>query len=441
MHGIGSKKEAEQRAASAVLAILTVVRDLSNELFGPRGASRAQRATVEAYTEVEHKLDGKTWRPDGLVVVSYGKSVWSTLIEVKTGDDALMADQINAYWDIARDQGYDHVLTISNEIAPTADAHPTPGLRVRSNSKVSVSHLSWTELLSTALTLKQHKGISDPEQAYLLGELVRYLEHPASGALSFDDMGPHWTNVREAVRDVGSRPQDEGVDDVCSRWDQLLRYGALMLGANLGRDVSVVLSRTHQDPKKRLHDIMTSLTDDGVLTGTLRVPDTAGDMDVLADMRARQLVVSAEIGAPQDKGHRGRVGWLLRQLDGAPSQTIIEAYVKNARTPVAASLGSVRDDRDLLCPEGKEPHKFVVALRAEMGLNRSDGGKRAGFVESVLGLVNTFYEEVLQNVSPWQPSAPRSTKKVDVDAGVDAEAGEVIRKAPPPVLLTDVDPI
>lgn len=438
VHGIGSTKEAEQRAASAVLAMFTVVRDLSIEVLGPLGASKAQKATVEAYTEIAHKIDGKTWRPDGLVIVSYGKTAWSALVEVKTGDDVLTTEQINAYWDIARDQGYDHVLTISNEIAPNANSHPTPGLKVRSNSKVGVSHLSWTALLSAAITLKQHKGVSDPEQAYLLSELIRYLEHPASGALSFDDMGPNWVSVRDAVRDVGARPQDEGIDDICSRWDQLLRYGALMLGANLGRDLNVVLSRAHQDPKKRLHDLMSSLASDGELAGTMRVPDTAGDIHIVADMRARQLIVSAEISAPQDKGARGRVGWLLRQLSQAPEQTIVEAYPKNARTPSSAPLSVVREDRDALCPDGKEPHKFVVALRAEMGMNRSDGGKRAGFVESVLGLIDTFYEQVLQTITPWQPSAPKAKKPiVDDDAGRDEEAGEAMRQAPEPVLVSD----
>lgn len=434
VHGIGSSKEAEQRAASALLSILTVVRDLSIELFGPMGASRAQKATVEAYTEPQLKLGGKSVRPDGLVVVNYGKTSWSAIVEVKTGTDTLTTEQVNNYWDVARDQGLDHVITISNEIAPNADTHPTPGLKVKSNSKVGVTHISWTSLLTTAMTIKQHKGVADPEQAWLLAELIRYLEHTASGALSFDDMGSNWTNVREAVRNVGATPKDEGIDDICSRWDQLLRYGALMLGANLGRDVSVVLSKAHQDPKKRLHDLMADLTGEGLLCGVLRVPDTAGDMEVCVDMRARQLIVTAEIGAPQDKGHRGRVGWLLRQLSDAPGQAIIEAYPKNARTAHTASLEAAREDRDLLCPGGAEPHKFRVSLRAEMGLNRTGGGKRAGFVESVLGLVNTFYEQVLQGITAWQPSAPKANK-VAIEVEPDDEAGEAMRQAPPPVLL------
>lgn len=362
------------------------------------------------------------------------QSTWSSLVEVKTGTDTLSAEQINAYWDIARTEGYDHVLTISNEIAPNADTHPTAGLKVRSNSKVSVSHLSWTALLTTALTLKQHKGVDDPEQAFLLDELIRYLEHPASGTLSFEDMGGNWTSVRDAVRDVGATPSMDGLDDVCSRWDQLLRYGALMLGANLGRDVSTVLSRTHRDPNKRLVDLVDQLTNEGVLTGALRVPDTAGDIAMVADLRARQLRATIEVAAPRDKGHRGRIGWLVRQLDDAPPQTVIEAWPKNARSCYSATIEQVRDDRDLLSPDGKEAHKFRVSLLAEMGLNRTNGGRRLGFVESVLGLINAFYEQIVQRITPWQPAAPKTTR---VEAQPDDEAGDAMRNAPSPVLVKD----
>ena len=44
-----------------------------------------------------------------------------------------------------------------------------------------------------------HRGVADHLQAWLLAELIRYLEHPRSGAVGFDDMGPSWFAVREAV--------------------------------------------------------------------------------------------------------------------------------------------------------------------------------------------------------------------------------------------------
>ena len=73
-----------------------------------------------------------------------------------------------------------------------------------------------------------------------------------------------------------------------------------------------------------------------------------------------------------------------------------------------------------------------MALRAEMGLNRADSGKRAGFVESVLGLVNAFYEQVVQGITPWRPLAPKAK---EIEPEPDGEAGEAIRQAPAPVLV------
>ena len=176
--GIKGEREAEQRATSALLAVLSIVRDFSNQLLTPMGASSAAKATVETFTEVTMEAKGTPVRPDGLIRVTWGKRSFTALVEVKTGDSKLDKDQINAYWQSARQAAYDHVITISNEIAPSG-THPVHGLRVQKNSPVSVSHLSWVRILATALRLKNHTGVSDPEQAWILGELVRYLQHKA----------------------------------------------------------------------------------------------------------------------------------------------------------------------------------------------------------------------------------------------------------------------
>ncbi|CAN5917862.1 hypothetical protein BH23ACT10_BH23ACT10_24340 [soil metagenome] len=207
-----------------------------------------------------------------------------------------------------------------------------------------------------------------------------------------------------------------------------------MLGANLGRDVSIVLSRAHRDPSTRLAYLIDQLSSDGVLTGALRVPDTAGDIEIVADLRARQLQVIVEVTAPKDKGHRGRIGWLTQQLGVAPPQTVIEAWPKNARSCHSATVADVRVNRDILSPDGKESNKFRISLLAEMGLNRSNGGKRAGFVESSLGLINAFYEQVVQSITPWQPAAPKTNS---LQAEPADGAGDAMRNAPTPVLVDD----
>ena len=223
--GIKGDREAEMRATSALLAVLSIVRDVSHELLTPLGASSAAKASVETYIEVTLDSGGKEVRPDGLIRVTYGKRSFTTLVEVKTGDNKLDKDQVNAYWQAARQAGYDHVLTISNEIAPSG-SHPVEGLRVQKNSPVQVTHLSWVRILATALRLKNYTGVDDPEQAWILGELVRYLQHEASGVLPLADMGSHWNTVRDAARAGTLSRRTEGLLDVARRIDEMHTFVA-----------------------------------------------------------------------------------------------------------------------------------------------------------------------------------------------------------------------
>lgn len=418
--GIGSQREAETRATSAVLAVLGAVRDLSNALFGPLGAPRATRATVETFTEPLLKYDGKKVRPDGAIRITYGKKTWTALVEVKTGDGRLDADQINLYWVLARSAGYDAVVTISNEIAAVPGWHPTEGLKVRANSRTAVHHISWTRLLTTAVTCKVHHGVSDPEQAWILGELIRYLEHPASGAMAFDDMGPSWTTVRDGARDGMLRRSDAALQDIAVRWDQLMRFASLHLGARTGEDVQHLLPRAHRDQKVRVAYLVESLCTNRPLDATIWVPNTACDIEISADLKARRLSAAATIDAPTDRGGRARCSWLLGQLGSAPADLIIEAYPRNARTPVVVPIAAALESRDLLLGETKrEPTRFRLAVTREMGVNRKTTSRSPGFIDSTTGLIDSFYGDVVQHLSSWRPRAPRITSPAATPAGDD----------------------
>ena len=118
---------------------------------------------------------------------------------------------------------------------------------------------------------KEHRGISDPEQAWILGELIRYLEHPRSGALELDDMGAHWVSVRDAVTAGTLRVTDRTAPEVVARFDALLRYASLRLGRQLGTDVLPVLSRKElAEPALRSQALLTSLVTNGELAGAIR---------------------------------------------------------------------------------------------------------------------------------------------------------------------------
>ena len=452
--GIRGEREAELRATSALLSVLSVVRPLSKRLLAPLGASRADRASIQAFTEVTFQsADGDKLRPDGVLRVTSGQHVFTALVEAKVGEAKLDADQINKYLRLARQEGYDCVLTVSAEIAAFDGAHPTAGVQVPAGGKVQLHHLSWTRILSVSIKEHAHRGVEDVEQAWLLSELIRYLEHPNSGITHASDMGEHWVDVRDKARDgLLPRPTPE-VADVCRRWDQLLHANAMGLGAQLGSDVQEVVSRAHrQNPALRERDFAQRLCEEGVLDGRLRVPDAVADMDVSADLRASRLVVSAEFAAPSDKGAKGRVGWLARQLREAPDDLIVEAFTRGSNTPEIATLGDLREDTALVLRNRQNPPaRFRVTQRSEMGQSRRTT-RKLGFADSVTEAIERFYSTTLQRLRKVAPPAPKALPSHPgpplagdgpegaVDAGqqevsrsVDDTAERVVRREQPEV--------
>lgn len=402
--GISGAEEQERRATSALLAVMSAVPDFSRGMLKPLGVPAGR---IEAYIEVPFDLNGKRVYPDGLIRVSRGAKTWTALVEVKTGKNELVTDQLEAYLDVAKEHGFDALLTISNEIPPTPTQHPTK-LDKRKLRKVSVHHWSWSLLLSTAVVQKEHRGVSDPEQAWILGELIRYLEHPRSGAMEFDDMGPEWVPVRQAVTSNTFRASDRGGPDVVARFDALLRYASLRLGRRLGTDVTHLLSRRElADPALRPQTLLASLESDGVLTGAIRVPDAVGAISITVDLRAGKVTCHTDIDAPRQGRPQTRVNWLVRQLKNAPDGVRVEAFMANTRGPGTTELlGAVRDNPALLVADAKRDIKsFRVALSAPMGTKRARG--RGGFIDSVLDLADTFYADVLQNLKAWSATPPK----------------------------------
>lgn len=429
--GINSDAEAEMRAASATLAVISIVREFSSALLTPLGASSARKALVESFVEVSFKLpDGTVVRPDGLIRVTFGKNIFTALVEVKTAQNLLQADQVNAYWEVARQYGFNAVITISNEIA-AGNQHPTAGLKVRANSKVQVHHFSWSRLLATAVMCKTHQGIADTEQAWILGELIRYLESGASGAVAFSDMGPNWVAVRDGAKESTLRKNSDEVRDIAQRWDQLLQFAAMRLGSEIGADVQQVIAKAQQDPKVRHAHVVDTLCGSGVMAGVLKVPNAVGPIGLEADLRARRVMAWVDVGAPNDRGNKARATWLLRQIgEDVPNGLCVEVWPRQARTPIVASWVEATEDRSRLDdPDGRDVLRYRLLLRAEMGGARKTGGKAGGFVDSVVGLLDRFYGGVVQGLSPWVPTAPRLRAKDEAPSAVPAEIVDSIPDA------------
>lgn len=403
------------------MAVLTAVKEFGHSFTKQFGAPKGK---VESFIEVPFETtDGSTAIPDGLVRVSRGGRSWVALIEVKTGRSKLGTEQVETYLDVARDNGFDCVITISNQIPRIPGEHPVSVSRTKLR-KVDLHHISWSRVLTEAVMQKSFRGVADPDQAWILGELIRYLEHPNAGSLDFDDMGEHWVAVRDAATHGTLRPTDKKAPEIASAWEELVTFIALRLGRELGANVQEVLSRKElADPSLRIGKVVQQMCDEGVLEGTIRIPGTVGDIRFCANLKAQQITADVACNAPSEGRPKTRINWLLKQLKGAPEQVRIDCYGARTRRSMSELLGSARHKPELLLPvDGKEVGSFVVGITRPMGVKRA--GTKGSFVSTVVATVDEFYREVVQNLSAWKAAAPKFADSEETEEEIGREAGE-----------------
>jgi hypothetical protein len=412
--GIRGQEEQEKRATTSLLAVMGAVPEFGQALVGPLGAPKGR---ISTYAEVQLKdAAGKTHIPDGVVVIERGKTLWRCLVEVKTGSAALEGEQVNRYLDMAREHRFDAALTISNQITSVPTDSPVDVDRRKLRS-VALVHLSWWRILTEAIVQHRHRGVSDPDQAWILGELIAYLDDERSGASGFQDMGENWVRVRNGAGDGTLRSSDAEVRDVAGRWDQFVEYLCLGLGQDLGRDIRPVRPRK-QTAAARLESDSAALADAGALVAAIRVPDAVGPLVVRADLRTRKVVTSVSVDAPGEGRPSTRVNWLVRQLKDAPDGLLIEASFANSKATTAALLRAAREDpQTLLLPNDpkRPPRAFRLALSRPMGTKRGKGER--SFVLETRKQAIDFYRELVQNLRAWRPSAPKLPDEPEEQTG------------------------
>jgi hypothetical protein len=404
--GIGGADEQERRATSALLAVVQSVREFGRAITLPMGAPGAR---LSAFIEVPFTDGEKHLRPDGLIRVAFGHRIWTALVEVKTGRQDLIPGQIEAYLDVARKHKFDALLTISNQLVATPGAHPCqPQLPRAKLQAARLHHLSWSQIRTQALLQQASKSVSDPDQAWILAEFIRYLEHPKSGALDFDDMGPSWVHVRDRARTATVHARDKGAVEVADRFGWLVSFAAMQLSRELGTRVRPMVSPAQlRDPSKYLQQAASELAVTGRLSGSLRVPATVAPIKITADLRAGLIHCAITVSAPREGRPATRVNWLLRQLKDAPAHVCIEAASawQHGRGP-ARTLAEARDDpRSLIDGPGHDLRTFTLTLSSNAGPARGQG--HGSFVNSVLAAVERFYTEVVQHLKTWVPAPPR----------------------------------
>jgi hypothetical protein len=240
--------------------------------------------------------------------------------------------------------------------------------------------------------------------------------------MSFEDMGPQWVPVRDAVQAGTLRANDKAALDVAANFDALIRYAALRLGRRLGAEVTPVLSRTEvANPTLRMAALATSLVKSGTFESALRIPNTVSDLRIVADLRASKIACSFDIDAPREGRATTRINWLTRQLRDSPDGLRIEAHFARGRADAAELLRDVRENpAKLVIDPAKEIKSFTITHGSTAGAKRSAG--RGGFIDSMLAAVDASYEEIGQRLKAWAATPPRlrSDDEVEVEIGVPA---------------------
>lgn len=385
--GIGSKDEQERRATSILLALLPLVPELAQRVVVPFGAPSG---AVETFIEVPFRHDGRAYRPDGLIRAPKAQGAWQALVEVKTSGAHLSTDQVATYVDIARNKGFDAVITLTNHIADPNGEHPA-GVDRRKLRMVTLHHLSWAEITTEAHLLLAGRGL-EPVKRRLLTEYIRYAEHARSGLHGFDDMGPRWPALRNSVKNRTMRPGDQGVTEVVANFDELIRQQALDLSGLLNSRIRASVPRTSQDRMNRLQH----LSDTGLLHGALHIPGAVDTVLVTLDMRSDLVAVSIKVPAPTEGRPLTQINWLLRQISETTANLRVETGA-GGRSWTAEPLELLRDDPRALIPAGdQEIRHFVVSASAPMGMKHAASPK--SLTSSVSSLVQQFYGDVVQNL-------------------------------------------
>ncbi|MGW1267800.1 TerD family protein [Streptomyces sp. NPDC002491] len=398
-----SDRDREMRATSVLLSVMAQVPEFGRRLTAAFGAPAGR---METFTEVSLPHGDTPRRPDGVIRVERAGKLWTALVETKTNGNPLRPEQVQAYMDIAARRGYEAVITISNDVA--LEGSPLVDVKIdgRRKHKAALRHLSWAEVAHHAQLLIRHEGVGNSAHAWLLQELLHYLQHDNSGCHGFQNMGAAWVPVRRGIDDETLCQGDARALEVVESWERLVRQVCLGLGGELGQKVlPVQRARRGDDPGARRARMADDLCTDGKLQAELRIEGTPGVLAVGADLRTGRLRTSVEIPAPDQGYPLTWVKRLIRRLAEAPADLHVETLVEDGPGGPRGTLERLRPEpADLLPKNGARITGFRLTLFKGMGSGR--GNAESGFIRSVDDAVQRFHSSVVVRL---EHPAPRSS--------------------------------
>ncbi|MGW7269766.1 TerD family protein [Streptomyces sp. NPDC054864] len=408
-----SDKERETRATSILLSVMTQVPEFGRRLTAAFGAPAGR---MEAFTEVTLPHGENPKRPDGVIRIERAGKLWTALVETKTNGNSLKGEQIQDYMDIAARRGYEAVITISNDVA--LEGSPLVDVKIdgRRKHKVALWHLSWAEVAHQAQMLIRHEGVRHQAHAWLLQELLHYLQHENSGCHGFQNMGPAWVPVRKGIDDETLCPGDPRTLLVVESWERLIRQVCLRLGGELGtKVVPVQRAKRGTDPQSRRTQLADRFCEDGRLDAEIRFDGAPGVLAISADLRLGKLRTSVEVPAPEQGHPLTWVKRLMKQLSEAPADLHVQTLLEDGSTGPRGTLERLRPEPGDLLPTGSQQISgFRLSLSKSVGNTR--GNAESGFIRSVDAAVGRFHSTVVTPLVQRQVGRAKPTAAAKSEA-------------------------
>ena len=241
-------------------------------------------------------------------------------------------------------------------------------------------------------------------------EVLAYLEAPESGVTNFNKMKPGWKLVAEKILSKSAlKAKDQEVIEAVESWVQEEKDMGLMLSRELG--VMVKLGRDSQ--KYKIDADIKKLVKKNHLQSRLKVIGSVSEILIDADFTSRTVSMSVEVDAPLDKGTKGRLGWMLRQIekckqkydmefDAIENELYVDASIKYSRNSVRHRFEDFDQFYEL--DKSAEITQFNIIVIRNFGRNFESVRK---FVEIIESMLKEFYKVIIQNLSNWDRPAPK----------------------------------
>jgi len=418
----------ENRLASILLSLIQVSPGFAEALFGSFGLRIGKRSKIETFTEIVLNDNSEIKnRPDGLIVVSSGKSSWSALVEAKIGKAELEVDQVSRYIDAAKANKIDAVLTISNQFVARADVSPLI-LPKAILKKAALYHWSWTWIRTQAKILLHKNSFESSDERFMVAEFVRLVEHPNTGVERFTQMSATWKDVVQNVTNQQKlRKNSPEVEDAVSAWHSEVRDLSLQLSRHIGQAVEVKIERKHKiDATERHRDAVTNLIDSNRLDAAFIIPDGAADLVLNADIATRSLVCSMRLKAPQDrKSTKARLNWLLRMIKSDDPRIIVRAHWLGRKDAYQKEAYLLRESPDLIDPDGASAAPVAFEVIMIDSQPKRFAGRRT-FIEDLERIVPEFYDLVGQHLRAWQAPPPKPISQPSLNVLDDFESADPV---------------